>query len=218
MHSEGVMLLDNSELQLMYWLLVDAYSASRVLEAIFVALRQKSVSIINGQSFWGVNKCLLQRTGKHSAPTWQLAELDPGFRGGSAQKIFSLLIKKKMIWQFIAQKYIFHLHQEAWHSLCWRLAPARIGRMNYNGCILEAEGLDDLEMCVDEVLRDVGWNLVSPKTWRVQKPGDCIWEEFRSYLIVWDARDVSSGPGLAAEFPCDFRAGVQKGLGIYRTE
>lgn len=51
MHSEGVMLLDSSELQLMYWLLVDAYSASRVLEAIFVALRQKSVSIINGQSF-----------------------------------------------------------------------------------------------------------------------------------------------------------------------
>lgn len=42
-----------------------------------------------------MNKCLLQRTGKHSAPTWQLAELDPGFRGGSAQKIFSLLIKKK---------------------------------------------------------------------------------------------------------------------------
>lgn len=53
MHSEDVMLLDNSELQLMYWLLVDAYSASRVLEAIIVALRQKSVSIINAQSFWG---------------------------------------------------------------------------------------------------------------------------------------------------------------------
>lgn len=51
MHSEDVMLLDNSELQLMYWLLVDVYSASRVLEAIFVALRQKSVIIINGQSF-----------------------------------------------------------------------------------------------------------------------------------------------------------------------
>lgn len=41
MHSEDVMLLDNSELQLIYWLLVDAYSASRVLEAIFVALCQK---------------------------------------------------------------------------------------------------------------------------------------------------------------------------------
>lgn len=53
MQSEDVMLLDNSELQLMYWLLVDAYSAGRVLEAMFVALRQTSVSIINGQSFWG---------------------------------------------------------------------------------------------------------------------------------------------------------------------
>lgn len=47
-----------------------------------------------------MNKCLLpvsllQRTGKHSAPTWQLSELDPGFRGGSAWKTFSLLIKKK---------------------------------------------------------------------------------------------------------------------------
>lgn len=29
---------------------------------------------------------------------------------------------------------------------------------------------------------------------------------------------MSSGPGLAADFQCDFRAGVQKGLGIYRTE
>lgn len=38
MHGEDVMLLDNSELQLMYWLLVDACSASRVLQAIFVAL------------------------------------------------------------------------------------------------------------------------------------------------------------------------------------
>lgn len=37
----------------------------------------------------------LQRTGKDSAPTWQLAELDPGFRGGSAQKTFSLLIEDK---------------------------------------------------------------------------------------------------------------------------
>lgn len=53
MHSEDVVLLDNSELQLMYWLLVDAYSAGRVLGAVFVALRQKSVNIINGQSFWG---------------------------------------------------------------------------------------------------------------------------------------------------------------------
>lgn len=43
----------------------------------------------------GVNKCLLQGTGEHSAPTWQLAELDPGFRGLSAQEIFSLLINKK---------------------------------------------------------------------------------------------------------------------------
>lgn len=47
-----------------------------------------------------MHKCLLlvsllQRTGKCSAPTWQLAELDPGFRGGSAQKTFSLLVKKK---------------------------------------------------------------------------------------------------------------------------
>lgn len=41
MQNEDVMLLDNSELQLIYWLLVDAYSASRVLEAMFVALRQK---------------------------------------------------------------------------------------------------------------------------------------------------------------------------------
>lgn len=53
MHSEDVMLLDNSELHLMYWLLVDACSAGTVLEAIFVALRQKPVTIIDGQNFWG---------------------------------------------------------------------------------------------------------------------------------------------------------------------
>lgn len=44
MQSEDVKLLDNSELQLIYWLLVDAYSASRVLQAIFVALCQTPVS------------------------------------------------------------------------------------------------------------------------------------------------------------------------------
>lgn len=113
-----------------------------------------------------------------------------------------------MIWQFIVQKYIFHLNQEAWHSLCWWLAPEIVGRINYNGCIWEAEWLDDLKMGVDEVLRDVRWN---PRS-----PGNCIGEEFRSYLILWDARDVSSGPGLAPDFPCDFRAGIQKGLGIYK--
>lgn len=95
-----------------------------------------------------------------------------------------------MIWQFIAQKYIFHLNQEAWHSPYWWLAPARVGRINYNGCIWEAEGLDDLETCVDEVVRDVGWNPVSPKTWqlylrRIQKLSyrvGCKRCEFRSWL------------------------------------
>lgn len=42
--SEAVMLLDNSELQLIYWPLVDAYSASSVLEATFVALHQQPAS------------------------------------------------------------------------------------------------------------------------------------------------------------------------------
>lgn len=155
------------------------------------SLRALLMDKVSGENKCGVNKCLLQGTGEHSAPTWQLAELDPGFRGHSAQKIFSLL--KKMIWQFIVQKYIFHLNQEAWHSLCWRLAPERVGRNNYNGCIWEAEWLDDLKMCVDEVLRDVGWNPLSQKTWqlywrRIQKLFylvGCKRCEFRSWLGCW---------------------------------
>lgn len=35
--------------------------------------------------------------------------------------------------------------------------------------------------------------------------------EKNSEVILWDAREVSSGPGLAADFPCGFRAGIQKG-------
>lgn len=38
------MLLDSSELQLIYWLLGDAYTASRVFEAIFVARCQNPAS------------------------------------------------------------------------------------------------------------------------------------------------------------------------------
>lgn len=55
----------------------------------------------------------------------------------------------------MAYKYSFHLSQEAWHSLCWWLAPARVSSVSHNGCTWEGEGLGDLEMCVEEVLRDV---------------------------------------------------------------
>lgn len=44
MQSGDVMLLDSSELQLIHWLLGDAYTASRVFEAIFVALCQNPAS------------------------------------------------------------------------------------------------------------------------------------------------------------------------------
>lgn len=55
-----------------------------------------------------------------------------------------------MIWQVMAQKYSFHLSQEAWHSLGWRMAPARVNSVGHNGCIWEGEGLDALEMCAEE--------------------------------------------------------------------
>lgn len=85
---EDVMLLASSELQLIWWLLVDAYFASRVLEAVFVALCQKpaSCALLMGKVLEeGVRKCHLlvsplQITVKHSAPIQQLAELDSGFR------------------------------------------------------------------------------------------------------------------------------------------
>lgn len=52
MQSEDVMLLDNSELQLIYWLLVDAYSASRVLEGHTCGIVPKAceLCIINDKS------------------------------------------------------------------------------------------------------------------------------------------------------------------------
>lgn len=59
------------------------------------------------------------------------------------------------------------------------------------------------------------WGMWGETHW-VQRPGNSIGEEFKSYLSLWDARDVSSGPGLAADFPCGFRAGIQKGFGIDR--
>lgn len=114
-----------------------------------------------------------------------------------------------MIWQFIVQKCIFHLNQEAWHRLCWRLAPERVGRINYNGCIWEAEWLDDLKMCVDEVLSDVGWNPLSQKTWQL------YWR--RTQKLYCEIQEMwVQVLGLAADFLCDFRAGIQKELGMYR--